>query len=151
MPEIPIFSSPHFEVVLLEEAPIVLLTRKAHRLGSQSEVEQAFKPLLESLDVLGRHGKALLMDSRKALPNNDPEYEIWMAPYRASLIRAYAFAVFVVQTSTGQLQSRRLLKSDDKVGTSRIFGDFEEAKQFLLERKDTFRRVISIPPRRLPD
>lgn len=151
MPDTPIFSSPHFEVVLLEEAPIVLLTRKPHRFSSQAEVESAFGPLLDSLDVLGRHGKALLMDSRKALPNNDPEYEIWMAPYRRSLIRGYAFAVFVVLTSTGQLQSRRLLKSDDKEGTSRIFGDLEEAKKFLIERKDSFRKANSLRPRRLSD
>ncbi len=141
-----VFSDEHFHVALMEDVPILVVKRLPRRFASRMEVEASFTPMLDRLDMLGRHGKALLMDSREALPNNDPEYEVWMAPYRRELIRGYAWAVFVLKSQIGELQSRRLLKQDDIEGTSMVFHDYDEALQFLLERKDSFRRRTSVLP-----
>jgi hypothetical protein len=134
-----VYTSPHFDIALFDDAAIVRVTRLARTFNSEQEVQDEFTPMLTRLDVIGRRGRALLMDSRLAIANNAVSYEIWMAPYRRELIIGFAYAVFVLKTSVGQLQTRRLLKGDDPDQTSQVFTDYDEALQFLLERRHELR------------
>lgn len=99
----PVHVDHHFRAEVLGAGPIVLVTRMRKWFVSQADVANAFRPLLARLDPVGRHGRALVLDSRQALPNNDPEYETWMAPFRRQLIQGYAWATFVVKTPAGAL------------------------------------------------
>ncbi len=127
----PLFENRHFTATLLRDEPIVLLVRTSVPFSSPLDATRACLPLMAALAPYQRQGHRLLLDSREAVGNNDPEYETWFARFRRELIVGFQQTAVVVQTHVGTLQTQRLLTADGARAHAVVFNALSEALAFL--------------------
>jgi hypothetical protein len=144
--EPPLFQNRHFRVELLPGEAIVRVTRLALPFASAEDAMFGCRPMLATLDALGRASHYLLFDSRLAIGRNDPEYESWFAPHRRDLVRDFPKAAVVISTSAGRLHSQRLINADSAAERFRVFDDYVMALAFVR----TAFRASSRPGAALP-
>lgn len=125
----PLFHNEYFTVLCHPHPPVVEVVRSNVAFPSPQGVGTAFAPMLLLLDSLGRHRYVLLLDSREAVPNNDPEYEASYARYRTDLHRGFRRIAVLVKTPVGNLQATRLLPHVE--APIRVFQDRDVAWNFL--------------------
>ena len=80
-------------------------------------------------DRLGRERHTLLVDMRRAVLNNKPEFEQAAARGRTILVRDFRRVAVVVQTAVGALQVGRHLREDRVPGE--VFTDEAAALEYL--------------------
>lgn len=124
-----LFQNDYFTVLYHSDIAIIEVVRSATRFPSPQAVGPAFAPMLLLLDDLGRHRYALLLDSRDAVPNNDPSYEASYARYRNDLHRGFRRMAVLIRTPAGNLQATRLVPNVET--PVRVFQDREQAWTFL--------------------
>lgn len=127
-----LFKNEYFTLLCHQANWVVEVVRSAVAFPSPKEAALAFAPLLLLLDDLGRERYALLLDSRDAVPNNDPRYEASYARFRNDLHRGFQRIAVLVRTSAGNLQATRLVPAID--APVRVFQDREAAWSFVCSR-----------------
>lgn len=126
-----LFRNSYFTVILHAADLVVEVVRSNVAFPSPEEVAPAFTSMLLLLDNLGRQRYALLLDSRDAVPNNQPQYEASYARFRADIHRGFRKIAVVVKTPAGNLQATRLIPNVDT--PVRVFQDREAAWAFATE------------------
>lgn len=129
MAPVRLFENDYFTVWCHNDTSIVEVVRSATKFPSPGAVGPAFAPMLLLLDDLGRHRYSLLLDSRDAVPNNDPSYEASYARYRNDLHRGFRRMAVLIRTPAGNLQATRLVPNVET--PVRVFQDREQAWTFL--------------------
>jgi hypothetical protein len=127
-----LFKNEYFSLLCHQANFVVEVVRSAVAFPSPNDAALAFAPLLLLLDDLGRDRYALLLDSRDAVPNNDPQYEASYARFRNDLHRGFQRIAVLVRTSAGNLQAIRLVPAVDT--PVRVFQDREAAWSFVSSR-----------------
>jgi len=107
----------------------VLVTRSARKYTSLSEVEPSFRAVDELLDEVGPTARRLLVDLRKIVGRNDPEFEEALAPYRRSLLTRFPETGLIVRSVIGRLQLERYLAADGLPAT--VFDNADDAMWWL--------------------
>lgn len=110
---------------------VVEVVRSAVSFRAADDAAQAYVPLLQCLDALGRHRYSLLFDARDSVANNNPDYESWYARYRTELVRDFQRVAILMKTPVGGLQAARLLPPT--TGPARVFLDASQAWAFVTE------------------
>ncbi len=119
----------HFEVVK-ERGGIVRVVRLPNDFASMADMEEAMEELNAHLDSLGRAKLLLLVDTRRAKPRNDPEFEAAFAPHRKRMLSGFKQQAVLVRTEVGRLQVNRHARMD---GTElQAFCDEKKAVRWLL-------------------
>lgn len=126
-----LFRNEYFTVILHASERVVEVVRSSVAFPSPEEVVTAFTAMLMLLDDLGRHRYSLLLDSREAVPNNQPRYEASYARFRADLHRGFRKIAVVVTTPAGNLQATRLLPNTP--APTRVFQDRDSAWDFVAD------------------
>lgn len=127
-----LFRNEYFTLLCHQAENVVEVVRSSVAFPSPQEAALAFAPLLLLLDDLGRHRYALLLDSRDAIPNNDPRYEASYARFRTDLHRGFQRIAVLVRTSAGNLQAMRLVPTVE--APVRVFLDRDAAWSFVTDR-----------------
>jgi hypothetical protein len=127
-----LFKNEYFSLLCHQANFVVEVVRTGVAFPSSKDAALAFAPLLLLLDDLGRERYALLLDSRDALPNNDPRYEASYARFRNDLHRGFQRIAVLVRTPAGNLQATRLVPVVDT--PVRVFRDREAAWSFVSSR-----------------
>ncbi len=126
-----LFRNEYFTVLFHASERVVEVVRSSVAFPSPEEVAPAFAAMLMLFDDLGRQRYSLLLDSREAVPNNQPHYEASYARFRADLHRGFRKIAVVVKTPAGNLQATRLLPTTH--APSRVFQDRDVAWEFVAE------------------
>lgn len=144
-----LYKNEYFTVLFHAVDLVVEVVRSAVAFPSPQQVAPAFTQMLLLLDDLGRHRYALLLDSRDAVPNNDPSYEASYARFREDLHRGFRRVAVLVRTPAGNLQASRLAPRTD--APLRVFLEREAAWEFVAEKPESRKslRVMhsQAPPR----
>lgn len=130
----------YFTLLCYQTNAVVEVVRSGIAFPSPQAAVRAFAPLLLRLDDLGRHRYALLLDSRDAVPNNDPRYEASYERFRTDLHRGFQRIAVLVRTSAGNLQATRLVPPVEM--PVRVFQDRDAAWAFVTTGVST----LSAPP-----
>jgi hypothetical protein len=108
---------------------LAIITRSEEQYRSIEDLRWSFDRMRRAFELLSTGRASLLIDSRKAPPRNDPEFERVMAPLRQDVFRNFAKAVVLVQTAVGVLQVTRHAKLDgQEMG---VFTSLGEALAYL--------------------
>lgn len=75
----------------------------------------------------------LLIDLRRSMGRNDPEFEEQLAERRRELFRRFERSCVLVQTAIGRLQVQRHAEEDGFGDTVRVFDDEDAALAWLRE------------------
>ncbi len=131
-----LYQSPHFRIEVRPD-DIVVLTRSAEPFGSAEEIDSTCMPVQLTLNHVGRRGKRLLVDTRAAVGNNNPAFEVAFAAHRQRMVQGFAKVAIVVQTAIGKLQNQRLVgepslaQDRSAPGEMRVFMNIEDALAYL--------------------
>jgi hypothetical protein len=119
--------APFYEVEV--DATQVRVTRTARRYELVSQVRPSFDAIDDELRTIDPEQCSLLIDLRRIVGRNDPEFEAELAPMRRELLGKFGRAALLVRTAIGKLQLERYLSSDGIEAT--VFSDEDEAEQWL--------------------
>ena len=120
-----------FHEVMLLEARIVLVRRSARTFVDETEVAEERRRISASLDQLGRQGKRLLVDSRRAPLSTDDRLSTAFMALREEIGRGFERTAVVVGTKLGILQANRLNRATALDGALSAFESELEALAFL--------------------
>jgi eukaryotic-like serine/threonine-protein kinase len=123
-------TQPFHEVMLLEPG-IVLVRRSARQFADEAEVADERRRMGASLDQLGRQGKRLLVDSRRAPLSTDDRLSTAFMALREEIGRGFERTAVVVGTKLGILQANRLNRATALEGALSAFESELEAIAFL--------------------
>jgi hypothetical protein len=108
---------------------LVIITRNDEQYRGIEGLRWSFERMRRAFELIPTGRAALLIDSRKAPPRNDPEFERAMAPLRQDIFRIFARSAVLVQTAVGLLQVTRHAKIDgQEMG---VFTNLGEALAYL--------------------
>jgi hypothetical protein len=116
---------------MLLEARIVLVRRSARTFVDETEVAEERRRISASLDQLGRQGKRLLVDSRRAPLSTDDRLSTAFMALREEIGRGFERTAVVVGTKLGILQANRLNRATALDGALSAFESELEAIAFL--------------------
>ena len=119
-----------FVVVRYADLPrLVVITRTAQEFGELADVRWMFERIDRAIEGVHRHRASLLIDSRRAPPRNDPEFERVFTPLRQELMGSFSRVALLLRSAVGVLQMSRLLRVDGiSVG---VYTDAAEALVYL--------------------
>lgn len=140
-----VFSNAFYEVRVLDAGWIICVARSATPFTSKEEIDAGCLPVQHKLDVLGRTGKRLLLDTRLALGNNSPSFEANFATHRKQMADGFKMVALLVQTLIGKLHNERLA-NEDQAGAPRVFMDPDQALAYLRQKIPLSRRVGKVTP-----
>lgn len=123
-------TAPFHEVRLLEPR-VVLLRRSARQFLDETEVAEERRRVGAALDQLGRQGKRLLVDSRRAPLSTDDRLAAAFMALREEIGRDFERTAVVVDTKIGILQANRLNRQTALDGSLAAFENELEALAFL--------------------
>lgn len=78
----------------------------------------------------------LLVDLRRSVGRNDPDFEEQLAERRRELFRRFKRSCVLVRTAIGRLQVQRHTEADGFGGTVRVFDDEDTARAWLRDGSD---------------
>jgi hypothetical protein len=124
-----LLDSDFYRITASSPGAVIVVTRKPRAFATKEEVDAACDPVQTLLDRLGRGQHRIVVDTRRAVGRNDPDYESWFAEHRKRMVLGFQRAALVIATPVGMLHVQRLLRQD---GTTNVyvFTDFEEAMRF---------------------
>jgi serine/threonine-protein kinase len=123
-------TAPFHEVRLLEPR-VVLVRRSARQFSDETEVAEERRRIGAALDQLGRQGKRLLVDSRRAPLSTDDRLAAAFMALREEIGRDFERTAVVVDTKIGILQANRLNRQTTLDGSLAAFENEAEALAFL--------------------
>jgi serine/threonine protein kinase len=123
-------TAPFHEVRLLEPG-VVLVRRSSRQFQDDTEVAEERRRIGAALDQLGRHGKRLLVDSRRAPLSTDGRLAAAFMALREEIGRDFERTAVVVDTKIGILQANRLNRETVVDGSLAAFENELEALAFL--------------------
>lgn len=123
-------TEPFHEVTLLEPR-LVLVRRSARKFVDQGEVSEERRRVGAALDQLGRLGKRLLVDSRRAPLSTDDRLAGAFMALREEIGRDFERTAVVVDSKIGILQANRLNRETTVGGALGAFESESEALAFL--------------------
>ena len=123
-------TEPFHEVSLLEPF-IVCVRRSARQFADAAEVAEERRRIRSALDQLGREGKRLLVDSRRAPLSTDDRLASAFMALREEIGRNFERTAVVVDTKIGILQANRLNRETALGGALAAFENEREALAFL--------------------
>jgi serine/threonine protein kinase len=123
-------SEPFHQVRLLEPQ-IVLVRRSSRKFVDADEVAEERRRIGSALDHLGRQGKRLLVDSRRAPLSTDDLLTNAFAALREEIGRDFERTAVVVDTKIGILQANRLNRATTFDGAIAAFEQESDALAFL--------------------
>jgi hypothetical protein len=124
----------HFAVDAYPGERIFRVTRTAVQFATKDEVDTSCRAVERTLNRQVRATSCVLVDSRDALPRNDPQFEAWFSPYRKGMILGFLRAAILVRMAVGKLHVDRLLRSDgNPADYARTFVDEGFALAWLRE------------------
>ncbi len=123
-------TTPFHEVRLLEPR-VVVVRRSARQFLNDTEVAEERRRVGAALDQLGRQGKRLLVDSRRAPLNTDARLAAAFMALREEIGRDFERTAVVVDTKIGILQANRLNRETTLDGSLAAFENEIEALAFL--------------------
>ncbi|MBK8251423.1 MAG: hypothetical protein IPK82_01985 [Polyangiaceae bacterium] len=127
----------HVRVKFDPQTGLVRMVRTSTPIDTNEQLFESHVPIVTALDLIGREGKTLLIDTRLAPPRNDPEFEAALRPLRVRIARGFLRVAVVTRTATGQLQvQRQTRESGDDI---RVFMSEEDAIAYLKGRLDSRR------------
>lgn len=129
---------PFHEVTVLQDGRIVRLWRSRRAFADASELRMERRRLVEELNVLGRAGRGLLIDSRLAPHSTETHLEEEFARYRREVMVGYERVASLVRTKVAILQVNRLLSG--QAPSFQAFDDEAEAIDYLLNGPPPSRR-----------
>lgn len=118
-----LYEDPYVTVLPEPDGTLVRVIRTEISHPSPQVMEQSFLKVSNALDRFGRSGHGLLVDVRRAIGRNEPEYE---APLRRVRLRndaGFLRIAVLLRTSVGMLQMMRLSEED---GIIRLITTSEE-------------------------
>ncbi|NUP14473.1 MAG: hypothetical protein HOW73_51240 [Polyangiaceae bacterium] len=123
-----IFDSEFFHVEHDAEARVVWVARtpKSSR-GDDAFIDVGH--LFEVLATIPAAESALVLDARKAVGRNDPDFERRVVPMWNKQFRRFKRAAVLVQTAVGVLQSKRL--TNDSAFGMQVFDDEVKLRAWL--------------------
>lgn len=122
--------SPFHHVDVLHEGRIVRVQRSERSYQSAAELNQERLLLGEALDKLGRSGRGLLIDSRRAPHSTDERLHEEFRRFRLEVARGFDRVAALVRTKVGILQVNRLIA--DSTASVQPFDDEAAAIAYLL-------------------
>lgn len=123
-------TEPFHEVTLLEPR-IVCVRRSARQFVDAGEVAEERRRIRAALDQLGREGKRLLVDSRRAPLSTDDRLASAFMALREEIGRNFERTAVVVDTKIGILQANRLNRETALGGALAAFENERAALAFL--------------------
>jgi hypothetical protein len=124
-----LFSSPYFSLHKDPGSMVVRWVRTAVPYPSNEEFVRLHEQAARVLDRMGRARHRLLVDMRRAILNNDPEFEKASAQVRPLLTRDFARVAVLVDTPVGALQVKRHVREDGS--PAHVFQSEADAMTFL--------------------
>ena len=121
---------PFHELILLEPR-VVLVRRSARQFVDDTEVAEERRRIGAALDQLGRQGKRLLVDSRRAPLSTDDRLATPFMALREEIGRDFERTAVVVGTKIGILQANRLNRETTVDGALAAFETEAQALAFL--------------------
>lgn len=95
-------------VTLEEGGALVRLTRTDRQFPDVAQLERIYEEVCRTLDRLGRAGRSLLSDLRRAPGRNDPSFESALHKVLPRLLGGFDRCATCVATAVGGLQVRRI-------------------------------------------
>lgn len=128
-----VHQSEYYRVEVLAISKVVKVTRLARPFESQEALNAACEPVQLALDSAGRRSHRLLIDTRAAIGNNNPDFETWFEVHRRRMLLGFPRVALVVKSAIGKLHVERLLASEKLEKTPRVFLDEGLAMRYLAE------------------
>lgn len=125
-----LLDSEYYRITASSPGSVLVITRKPRAFCTKTEVDEACDPVQALLDNAGRSRHRIVIDSRRAVGRNDPDYETWFAHHRRRMVLGFQRAALVVATPVGMLHVQRLLRQDATADTVRVFTELEDAMQY---------------------
>ena len=113
---------------------IVLLCRTHEPYDDDAQVVRETARLAGVLDQVGRRGKRLLVDVRRAPIDTDTRMALSFREQRREVRRGFVAVAVVVQTQVGRLQANRLAGELGPGEADPVYDDFDVALKLLLDR-----------------
>lgn len=128
-----VHQSDYYRVEVLAISKVVKVTRLARPFESQAALEAACEPVQLALDSAGRRRHRLLIDTRAAIGNNNPDFETWFESHRRRMLLGFPRVALVVKSAIGKLHVERLVAGVKLEKTPRVFLDEGLAMRYLAE------------------
>ena len=128
-----VHESSYYRVEVLALARVIKVTRLATPFGSQAAVNLACDPVQDALDAAGRRTHGLLIDTRLAIGNNDPDFEKWFEVHRRRMLLGFPRVALLVKSAIGKLHVERLVTAEKLERAPRVFLDEGLAMRHLAE------------------
>lgn len=135
--------APYHEVTVLQGGRIVRLWRSRRPFADAAELSMERRRLVDELNVLGRAGRSLLIDSRLAPHSTEANLQDEFARYRREVMAGYDRVASLVRTKVAILQVNRLLTG--QASEFHAFDTEEEAIEYLLYGPPPSRRPSRAP------
>jgi hypothetical protein len=125
-------ASDFYRLELFLQVELFRVTRKERPFTSAEDVETACRPVQQMMDLNGRRGRVVLVDTRLAQGNNHRDFELWFAEHRRSMVRGFTRAAILTRSTIGKMQSDRLISADGNATLARVFCEESQAYDYLL-------------------
>jgi len=128
-----IYQSDYYRVEVLTISRVVKVTRLGRPFESQETLNAVCEPVQLALDSAGRRSHRLLIDTRLAIGNNNPDYEMWFEVHRRRMVLGFPRVALVVKSAIGKLHVDRLLSGAKLERTPRVFLEEGLAMRYIAE------------------
>jgi hypothetical protein len=112
---------PFHEISVLHGGRVVCVRRTGRKFENAEELGFERRRLVEQLNVIGRRGRALLIDSRQAPHSTESLLDEEFRRYRREVMLGFDRVAALVRTKVGMLQVNRLC-----AGQASAFGVFDD-------------------------
>lgn len=103
-----LYHDEYLTMTLEEGGALVRLTRTDRQFPDLAQLERIYDEVCRILDRLGRGGRGLLSDLRRAPGRNDPSFESALHKVLPRLLTGFDRSAACVATAVGGLQLRRM-------------------------------------------
>jgi hypothetical protein len=112
---------------------IVTLRRTDAAFDNATQLVEETRAISQALDRLGRSGRALLIDARRAPTSTDARMGKGFASMRDEIRRGFTRTAVLLNTKIGVLQANRLRAEDEPCQLEGIFDVEREAIAYLTK------------------
>lgn len=110
---------------------VLLARRSEKRSGEMHAFLRSFDGFYAALGDAEPSACKLLIDLRKSLGRNDPDFEERLVERRRELFRRFGRTAVLVRTAVGQMQVQRHVEEDGCLGIVAVFSSEPEALAWL--------------------